>query len=78
MKYMLNKVKLNKAPGEDRVPYEFIINASNEFYARLLQMFSEDRIDDSFSKTIIFPIYKKGDPGQPRNYRGIWFMLQIF
>lgn len=28
---MLSNVEHNKAPGEDRIPYEFFVNATEEF-----------------------------------------------
>lgn len=78
IKSMLKKAKLNKAPGEDRITYEFFINATNGYLEQLAsiynRMFSECCIDEAFNKTIIFPIFKKGDINQPSNYRGISFM----
>lgn len=78
LKNMLRKVKLNKAPGEDRIPYEFIINATENFYTQLINIynkhFNTGNIDDSFTKTIVFPIFKKGDINLPMNYRGISFI----
>ena len=70
--------KLNKAPEEDGIPYEFIINATEEFQNNLVKsynkMYNDCKIDDVFCKTIVFPIFKKGDPNMPENYRGISFM----
>ena len=60
---VLNKTKTNKAPGIDRVPYEFLKNASQEFYMELKTIYNNiydtGRIDDTFKETIIFPIFKK-------------------
>lgn len=74
----LAKAKYNKAPGSDRVPYEFFKNAPIELlkaltatYNRALNMGSAD---DSFVTSVIFPIFKKGDNNIPSNYRGISFM----
>lgn len=75
---MLKNVKLNKAPGEDRVPYEFFVHSTDEFLNELVKIFNkmyeEGNIDEAFTKTIIFPIYKKGSVNEPGNYRGISFM----
>lgn len=81
LKKMIRNVKANKAPGEDRVPYEYIVNATDKFLQQLLHIynniFETSQIDESFSKTVIFPIHKKGDIDQPSNYRGISFMNSV-
>lgn len=77
-KTQIAKTKINKAPGEDRIPYEFFKNASDEYLDALINVFtnilegSEDF--DLFRTSIIFPLHKKGDVNQPNNYRGISFM----
>lgn len=81
VKTILANVKLNKAPGEDRISYEFFINAPNIFLEELTKTYnhilSSGEIDESFVKTVIFPIFKKGNPSLPSNYRGISFMNSI-
>lgn len=78
IKSMLSKVKLNKAPGEDRVPYEFYIHATDEFLLALSRVYSNayraGSVEELMVKTIIFPIHKKGDFNDPANYRAISFM----
>ena len=78
IKFMLSKVKLNKAPGEDRIPYEFLINATDEVLLELAKIFTTilrtGIPDESFLKSVVFPIFKKGDPNLASNYRGISFM----
>lgn len=75
---ILNKTKTNKAPGVDRVPYEFLKNASQEFYSELANIyniiFETGKVDETFVETVIFPIFKKGNANLPNNYRGISFM----
>lgn len=72
------KIKENKAPGEDRVPYEFFVHATDEFLMALVNDFTRilnGRDDyDMFRSSVIFPIHKKGDANLPSNYRGITFM----
>lgn len=78
IKVMLSKVKLNKAPGEDRISYEFYINATDEYLTMLANVYTNlykaSQIDESFTKTIIFPIHKKGKVNEANNYRAISFM----
>lgn len=78
LRYILAKVKVNKAAGEDRIPYEFFINASGEFLSETVKVFNkiyaEGVVEECFSKSIIFPIYKKGNPDDAANYRGISFI----
>ncbi|XP_059221854.1 uncharacterized protein LOC131996302 [Stomoxys calcitrans] len=78
LKKILQNVKINKAPGEDRVPYEFFVNGTEQLHKQLLRIYNkiytEGTADPTFTKTIIYPIYKKGDNNDPSNYRGISFM----
>lgn len=78
IKQVLSKTKTNKAPGEDRVPYEFYKNAPDELLEEITKtcnvLFDRCSVDDSFNLSIIYPIYKKGDTSLPNNYRGISFM----
>ncbi|XP_075159386.1 uncharacterized protein LOC142232535 [Haematobia irritans] len=77
LKSILKTFKYNKAPGEDRIPYEFLMNATDNFHTLLLKKYNEsfesNEMDESFSKTIIFPIHKKGNVNETSNYRGIAF-----
>lgn len=75
---VLDITKPNKAPGEDRIPYEFFTNATDEFLLQLTnvynKIYAEASIDEEFQKTVIFPIHKKGSLDDAANYRGISFM----
>lgn len=74
----LSKLKERKAPGEDGIPYEFFINATDEFLSALCQtytkIFNGSQDFDTFRTSVIFPIHKKGDINAVGNYRGISFM----
>lgn len=75
---VLNKAKKNKAPGEDRVPYEFYVNASAMFKEKMVLVYNkimeEGAVEDGYLKSIIFPVFKKGNRNEVQNYRGISFM----
>ncbi|KAK9505778.1 hypothetical protein O3M35_009762 [Rhynocoris fuscipes] len=77
---VINKAKDGKAPGLDRIPYEFFKNSTNNFLSNLLNLFNfiydTANDPDSFTKSIIFPLYKKGDRALVSNYRGIGLLLQ--
>lgn len=78
VKEVLEKAKLNKAPGEDRIPYEFFKYAPEELLNEIAKscntLLENGKVDDTFVKSVIFPIHKKGDNTVPNNYRGISFM----
>ncbi|XP_059226649.1 uncharacterized protein LOC131998381, partial [Stomoxys calcitrans] len=78
VKKVLSKTKDHKAPGEDRVPYEFFKNAPNDLLAEIVNTFNtlydSGCVDESLLRTIIYPIFKKGDRTLSCNYRGIAFM----
>jgi hypothetical protein len=72
---------LNKAAGEDGIPYEFWNNATDILLKDLCKVFNkiltEEKVEECFNKSIIFPIHKKGDTNIPSNYRGISFMNSV-
>ncbi|XP_055907465.1 uncharacterized protein LOC129942508 [Eupeodes corollae] len=78
---VIHRCGLNKAPGEDRISYEFFKNASTDFLVKLTSTFnfiwSTGEVPDSFKKSVILPILKKGDPRNPSNYRGISFLNTV-
>lgn len=78
VKIQLTRTKPNKAPGEDRIPYEFYVNATDEYLGELAKVFTKmlngANSFEALQKSIIFPIHKKGDVNLPENYRGISFL----
>lgn len=74
----LNKLKDGKAPGEDRITYEFYKYSSPTMIQALANTFTcilnSGSIEETFRKNIIFPVHKKGDITNPSNYRGLSFM----
>lgn len=81
VKRQLAKAKPYKAPGEDRISYEFIKNASDIYLKALPKVYTEIREGRTsygvLKKSIIFSKYKKGDMNQSSNYKGISFMNVI-
>lgn len=75
---VLKRTKINKAPGEDRVPYEFFKNAPTELLVELANcynnLYNKMKVDETFNLSVIYPIFKKGNVNLPSNYRGISFM----
>lgn len=71
-------MKNDKAPGEDRIPYEFYKNATDSFLMSLLALFNEmfrtGSCPQNYVDTIIYPLLKKGDPDLANNYRGLSFI----
>lgn len=78
LKDVLKRAKSNKAPGIDGIPAEFFVNAPVELLESVLIIFNNileyATVPQNFRKAVIFPILKKGDPGEVSNYRGISFV----
>jgi len=69
----LQKCKNGKAPGLDRISYEFYKNAPLSFILEVLRLlnfiFLSEDIPSAFRRAIIVPLHKKGDPNLENNYR---------
>ena len=72
---VLNNAKLNKAPGQDKISYQFNINAPPSFLSEILALFNvfflTEEFPDTFRKTINIPLFEKGDINDVANYRGL-------
>ncbi|XP_037931563.1 uncharacterized protein LOC119666353 [Teleopsis dalmanni] len=72
---VLERCKENKAPGEDRIPAEFLKYASAEGITRITEIFNyiydNAEVPGCFKNSIVFPLFKGGDPHEVKNYRGI-------
>lgn len=72
---VVSKLNEKKAPGEDGICYEFYKYAPCSFLNETLNVFNKiflhETIPDSFRTSILTPLYKKGDPLLPSNYRGL-------
>ena len=76
IKFIISKLKNNKAPGLDLLRNEFLKNAPNELVEFIRKFFNfilnSGLIPDVWCKGMIMPLYKnKGDKNDPDNYRGI-------
>lgn len=78
LQLVLNKAKNGKAPGLNRITYEFFKNAPGNFLSRLVAVFNKiydsGIIPSNFKDALIFPLHKKGDTSLVSNYRGISFI----
>ena len=72
---VLKGLKNNKAPGADSMINEFLKYGGPEVRNKLLKImnmiFEKGKVPNDFRKTLIKPLYKKGDKSECRNYRGV-------
>ena len=72
---VLKGLKNNKAPGADSLVNEFLEYGGSEVRNKLLKImntiFEKGEVSNDFRKTLIKPLYKKGDTSKCCNYRGI-------
>ena len=71
----IKKLKTNKSSGEDCIVNEIFIKCQDRLIPYLHKLFNNifhsGFYPESWSKSAIIPIYKKGDANDPNNYRGI-------
>ena len=70
----LAKLRLRKAPGVDGITSELLLSASEVLVPPLTHLFNHifaGKFPECLSAGVIHPIFKKGDPNDPQNYRGI-------
>lgn len=71
----LNCAKNNKSPGLDGITNELLKNGGDCLNITILDMFTKlielEKMPTEWNRGIIVPIFKKGDPKDLNNYRGI-------
>ncbi|UYV63018.1 hypothetical protein LAZ67_2002859 [Cordylochernes scorpioides] len=71
----ISKLGKNKATGLDEIPNEAIKYLLEEHTIYLRNLFNKilgtSQVPQQWTRTIIHPIFKNGDPDNPSNYRGI-------
>ena len=69
---VLKGLKINKAPGADSVINEFLKYGGFEVRNKILKImnkiFEKGEVPNDFRKTLIKPLYKKGDKSECCNY----------
>ena len=79
---MIKKLKLKTAPGEDLISLVALKYAGKELLLAITclfqKMWSEGKVPDILQKSIIIPLYKKGEKTQAVNYRPIALLNSIF
>ena len=75
IRYAISTLKRGKSPGFDGLLSNFFIDAKDFIASFLLKMytviFESAMYPESWTKGLIVPIHRKGDKGDPNNYRGI-------
>ena len=78
---VLHKAKANKAPGLDRIPFEYYKHTPDAFKVKIVNCFNnfyeKGVVPSNFKKSIIYPLHKKGDVNLVENYRGNTFLDSI-
>ena len=71
----LSLMRNNRAPGDDRVPVELFKCSGEAGVSLLVDLFNAilvtECVPSQWRKGIIVSVYKKGDPTQCNNYRGL-------
>lgn len=81
IKNAIKKLVRNKSSGYNKIVFEFFIDA-NDFISPFLvplfnRIYETGEYPKMWSKSIIVPIYKKDDPNNPENYRGITLICSL-
>ena len=77
-----NMLKKKKAAGPDGIPNEVWIYGGEDLIAKLIcilgKVWEGQSIPDDWKAGAIVPLYKKGDPNETKNYRGITLMSTAY
>jgi hypothetical protein len=72
---IIRNLKRMETPGTDQINAELLEAAGPQMTQRIqeliLNIWRSERIPNEWNKSIICPIYKKGDKSECSNYRGI-------
>jgi len=78
----LRRMKLKKAAGIDGIPMEAWRHARGELWIRLVDLlraiWKKGTIPKDWRKSIIIPLYKRGDKEKVGNYRGISLLCTAY
>ena len=81
IKKVIMSLKRGKSPGFDGIVSDFFIDAEDFIAPYLLQVynqiFNNAIYPESWTQGLIVPIHKKGDKGDPNNYRGITLISTV-
>ncbi|XP_018372884.1 PREDICTED: uncharacterized protein LOC108767472 [Trachymyrmex cornetzi] len=82
IKKALRKMKLKKAAGIDRILTEAWKYAGKRLWKKLVSLMKmvwrKGKIPEDWKKSIIVPIYKRGDKEKATNYRGITLLCTAY
>jgi hypothetical protein len=71
----IEKLKSHKSPGFDQIPAELIKTGGRtvcfEIHKLIISIGNKEELPEGWKKSIIVPIYKKGNKTDCSNYRGI-------
>lgn len=72
---IINSFKNNKSPGKDKITAELLKHRRkqivDDIHKVIVEIWKTETISEEWNTAILYPIYKKGDPMLPENYRGI-------
>jgi sorting nexin-29 len=75
-------LRINKAPGADNMPAELLICGGDEvvrlIHKLIMDILEKEYVPKEWRKSIICPIYKKGDKLECMNYRGIALLCTAY
>ena len=75
VRHAIRKLKCGKAPGLDEISAEFLKSAEGivvPFLKKLFNaLFENGLFPEEWCRSVIIPLFKKGDINNPENYRGI-------
>ena len=71
----IEQLKSHRSPATDQIPAELIKAGSKtihcEIHELIISIWNKEELPGEWKKSIIVPIYKKGDKTDCSNYRGI-------
>ena len=71
----INNLKCNKSSGSDNILNEHFLEARDILYSHLTELFNlvldSGHFPESWSDSIMIPLFKKGDRTDVKNFRGI-------
>jgi hypothetical protein len=72
---VIEKLKSHKSPGTDQIPAELIKAGGRTIHCAIqkliISIWNKQKLPEEWKKSIIVPLYKKGDKTEFNNYRGI-------